>query len=252
MNVELVIADYFISNRERGDFSIKNIKNKLHVSEASLSRVAKKCGFKGFREFIYRYEEGFLDAKDGSRRSESFESVYHTYNELLNRSYKLIDEKQLMRISKMMASAAKVLVLGIGHSGLAAHEMQQRFMRLGVLVEVSDSPDIIRMQSVFQKEGSLVNAISISGLKEEVLFALKHSKIRGAKTVLITANNKQNYPYADEIIRIPSVDNLDHTNIISPQFPVLIILDVCYSLFFNDDKDEKSKLHKETLESLNQ
>ena len=59
--VEKNIADFFLNNTEKCDLSSKNIAKHLYVSEASLSRFAKKLGFKGYREFIYRYEEGFFE-----------------------------------------------------------------------------------------------------------------------------------------------------------------------------------------------
>ena len=49
---EQAAADFFLQNREKGDFSSKAVAAKLYVSEASLSRFAQKCGFKGYREFI--------------------------------------------------------------------------------------------------------------------------------------------------------------------------------------------------------
>ena len=45
--------------KKKMDFSAKEIAKHLFVSEASLSRFAKKCGFRGYREFIYQYEESF-------------------------------------------------------------------------------------------------------------------------------------------------------------------------------------------------
>ena len=42
--VEKNIADFFISNEEDMDFSSRHISSMLYVSEASLSRFAKKCG----------------------------------------------------------------------------------------------------------------------------------------------------------------------------------------------------------------
>ena len=42
--VEKNIADFFIQNRERVDFSARSVAEWLFVSEASLSRFAKKCG----------------------------------------------------------------------------------------------------------------------------------------------------------------------------------------------------------------
>ena len=42
--VEKSIADYFIQNKEQTDMSAKVVAERLFVSEASLSRFAKKCG----------------------------------------------------------------------------------------------------------------------------------------------------------------------------------------------------------------
>ena len=44
--VEKTIADFFISNEKEMDFSSGRMAKMLHVSEASLSRFAKKMGYK--------------------------------------------------------------------------------------------------------------------------------------------------------------------------------------------------------------
>ena len=62
--LEKNIADFFIQNQEKMDFSAKAIAERLYVSEASLSRFAKKCGYRGYREFVYQYEETFVDKKE--------------------------------------------------------------------------------------------------------------------------------------------------------------------------------------------
>ena len=56
---EKTIADFFIRNTEEVDVSSKNLSKKLFVSEASISRFAKKCGFDGYREFIFVYKQSF-------------------------------------------------------------------------------------------------------------------------------------------------------------------------------------------------
>ena len=53
--VEKRIADYFINNMSQDDYSSKNVASQIYVSEASLSRFAKKLGFKGYREFVFAY-----------------------------------------------------------------------------------------------------------------------------------------------------------------------------------------------------
>lgn len=51
--LEKNIADFFINNVDKDeDFSAINISKKLHVSEATLTRFPKKCGYTGYREFI--------------------------------------------------------------------------------------------------------------------------------------------------------------------------------------------------------
>ena len=98
--VEKSIADFFINNREKMDFSSKKISGMLYVSEASLSRFAKKCGYKGYREFVYNYQESFED--DHPNVTGQMWVVFDAYQELLNKSYNLADENQLRRVVQMM------------------------------------------------------------------------------------------------------------------------------------------------------
>ena len=54
-NTEKKIADYFLQCDANMDINIQNVAEQLYVSQASISRFAKKCGFVGFREFIFAY-----------------------------------------------------------------------------------------------------------------------------------------------------------------------------------------------------
>lgn len=247
--MEKNIADFFIKNRERVDFSAKEIAKRLFVSEASLSRFAKKCGYRGYREFIYQYEEGFVEKTESMTGNTRM--VLNTYQELLNKTYNLVDESQIARISKYLSKAGRVLVAGIGSSGLTAKEMKMRFMRIGVDIDSVDDSDMMKMQAVFQRETSLVFGISISGEKEEVLFLLKEAHKRKAKTVLVTAKKKDVFDeFCDEVVLLPSLLHLNHGNVISPQFPILVILDIFYSYYVEQDKYKKETLHDSTLKAL--
>lgn len=248
-NVEKNIADFFIQNRKRMDFSAKAVSEKLYVSEASLSRFAKKCGYRGYREFIYQYEENFVEKQESI--TGNTRGVLHAYQELLNKTYSLVDEAQIVRITRYLNQAERVLVCGKGSSGLAASEMEIRFMRIGVDIDSILDTDLIRMQAVFQNERSLVFGISISGAKEEVLYLLKEAHRRGAKTVLLTAKNKDTFEeFCDEVVLLPSMKYLNHGNVISPQFPILVMLDIIYSYYIEKDKYVKEILHDNTLRAL--
>ena len=247
--MEKGIADFFIKNRKKMDFSAKAISEMLFVSEASLSRFAKKCGYRGYREFIYQYEENFVEKKESITGNTRM--VLNTYQELLNKSYNLVDESQIARVRKFLSKASRVFVCGIGSSGLAAQEMKLRFMRIGVDIDAISESDLMRMQAVFLNDSSLAIGISISGEKEEVLFALKEAHKRKARTILVTAKNKESFDeYCDEVVLIPSLVHLNHGNVISPQFPVLVMLDIWYSYYVEQDKYKKEILHDHTLKAL--
>lgn len=58
--VEKTIADFFLKNSSKEGLTAKEVAEKLYVSEASLSRFAQKCGFRGYREFVYQYGDSLV------------------------------------------------------------------------------------------------------------------------------------------------------------------------------------------------
>lgn len=247
--LERNIADFFIHNTNKIDFSSKNISNHLFVSEASLSRFAKKCGFKGYREFIFHYESSFTEG--GKNIDDLTKSVLNTYQELLNKSFALVDEEQMHRISKMLTQRNRVFVYGKGSSGLVAQEIKLRFMRLGLDVEAIVDSHIMKMNSVLVNEKCLVIAVSISGKTSETISSLKAAKKNGASTLLISSyKNEELAGICDEILLIPVLKNLELGNMISPQFPILVMVDIFYSYFLNTDLFNKSAKLSTTLTAL--
>lgn len=247
--VEKSIADFFIANQEKVDLSSKSMADRLYVSEASLSRFAQKCGYRGYREFVYQYEMTFVEKKESMTGNTRM--ILNAYQELLNKTYSLVDEEQIARIGQYMGKAERVLVCGRGSSGHAAAEMEMRFMRIGVNIDSIQDSDLMRMQAVFQDKRSLVFGISISGETEEVLYVLQESRRRGAKTVLITAENAERFhEFCSEVLLMPSLRYLNQGNVISPQFPILLMLDILYSYYAGQDRGKKELLHDDTLRAL--
>lgn len=248
--VERNIADFFINNRTRLDFSSKHISGLLYVSEASLSRFAKKCGYKGYREFVYNYQESFEETNQNI--TGQMRMVFDAYQELLNKSYNLADEAQFRRVADAMSARRRVFVYGKGSSGLAAREMKFRFMRLGLDIDAIDDGDVIRMNSVIVDRECMVIGISISGKTQELISSLQQAHENGAYTVLITAYSRQSYQdFCDEVLCVAAKKNLDFGNLISPQYPILVMADILYGYYQEKDQRIKKALHGNTLVALN-
>lgn len=245
---EKTIADFFINNQESVDFSAKSIAERLYLSEATLSKFAKKCGYKGYKELIFQYEKTFVEKRAASEKTRI---ALEAYQELLNKTYSLMDEEQVKRICRYLSKAQRVFVCGRGSSGLAAREMELRFMRIGLDVTSIQDSDLIRMQSVFQNSSNLVIGISISGEREEILFLLKQAYKQKTRTILITANQHEAFKeFCNEVVLVPSLRFLNRGNLISPQFPILLMLDIIYSSYVENDRKNKEILHEDTLKAL--
>ena len=115
-------------------------------------------------------------------------------------------------------------------------------------MESCSEGDLMKIQSLLMNQRNLVIGISISGTSDEVVFALKHAHERKARTVLITGNTEKK-EYVDELVCIPVLENLDTGNIISPQFPILVFIDLLYNSYLNENQNTL-KLQKETVEIL--
>ena len=247
--VEKTVADFFIENADTKDLSIKTVSERLFVSKASIVKKKKKCGFQGYKEFVYQYQQTFKQKKEPI--TDNTRTVLYAYQELLNQAYSLINEAQIVRVARYLNQAERVFVCGKGSSGLAAEEMELRFMRIGVDIHSLTDSDMMRMQAVFQNRRSLVFGFSISGEKKGVMYLLRESYKKGATTVLFTANNRDEYKeFCTEVVLLPSLKHLNHGNVISPQFSILVILDIVYEYFVKMDKYEREEMHDSTLVAL--
>lgn len=248
--LEKNIADFFIHNEEKIDLSAKSISKKLYVSEASLSRFAKKCGYKGYREFLFCYQQGEETAKHPPT-SNDIKKVLNSYQELLNKSYSLMDEKQIERIVQTLIKKKRTYVYGKGSSGLVAIEMKIRFMRIGVNIECITDEHIMKMNSVLIDDECVVIGISVSGKTISVIDSLKAAKKCGATVILMTSHNEKSFnDFCDEVMLFAVKENLERGKAISPQFPVLVMVDILYSKMLRSDNFRREALHDYTLEVL--
>lgn len=251
-SLERTIADFFIHNENEKDLSAKAVSRKLFVSEASLSRFAKKCGYRGYREFLFCYQQSDRSVSS-SPTSDHTKRVLNSYQEILNKSYSLMDEAQIKRVVDILSDYKRIYVYGKGSSGMVAMEMKLRFMRIGVNIEAITDEHIIKMNSVLLDEECAVIGISVSGRTEVIIESLKTAKKCGAAVILMTSYNEKRFQnFCDEVLLVAVKENLEKGKAISPQFPILIMVDMIYSRMLRSDSFRREALHEHTLEALDE
>jgi DNA-binding MurR/RpiR family transcriptional regulator len=242
-------ADWFLSHPQTADLSAKSIAKTLGVSEPTLSRFAKKCGYAGYRQFVYDFMQA--DVKKPENITRASLQVLESYQDLLSRTYSLMDENQAAKIVEWMARASRVFICGLGSSGIAAQECAMRFMRIGIDITCLQERDVMRMHSVFTNTNQTVIGCSISGTTRDVLDYLQRAHANGAKTVLITSANRALFAeFCDEVLLVPSLEHLNYGDSISPQFPLLVMMDLLFACAQNMDLETSTRLHKSTLQAL--
>lgn len=249
--VEKNIADYFLKTKNITDFSAKAIAGSLYISEASLTRFAKKCGYKGFREFIYNLK--ISNNASAGNVNEITQKVTSTYKHILDKNLQLINETQMETLAFSITKSKRILIYGMGISGIVAQEFKLRLMRLGILVDAVTDAHLMKVSSALVDENHLIIALSISGKTKELLNGIKIAKEHGAYVVLLTAAKDSELlnSCCDEIIPVAAPKNFTTGTLISPQFPLLIMLDIFYSYYLQTDYATRFSIYSETLSALN-
>ncbi|MGT2711369.1 MurR/RpiR family transcriptional regulator [Streptococcus oriscaviae] len=247
--LEKSIAQYFISlDNSTTDLSLEAMVQELHVSPSALTRFAKKCGFAGYREFVFAYQSNqrFLKNNFENIHRSLTKRVLVDYNEILGMTNNMVDENKLEEIARLIDQSKRVYFYGIGSSGLVAMETKSRFMRLGVICDaVTDDNNLLWTTNILD-ESCLVVGLSLSGQTEIVMDSLSKAAHKGVPTVLLTSQAFEHEDY-DHTIQVASVRHLNYGNRISPQIPLLIMIDILYAYFLAIDKEKKENIFKHTI-----
>jgi len=106
------------------------------------------------------------------------------------------------------------------------------------------------MNRVLVDEDCLVIGITVSA-NESVVNAVNIAKQQGAKTVLITSKKSEELQQdCDELVLIAMKNALEQGTAITPQFPVLVIVDILYSYYKEIDKERKRSIFSNTLHAI--
>ena len=241
-DLEQEIARYFLQSETiADDLSSQQVTQKLHISQAALTRFAKKCGFTGYREFIFQYQAD-NQASQHPDHSPLTKRVLRSYSNMREQTQDLIDEKQLERIAQLIEGADRVYFFGTGSSGLVAREMKLRFMRLGVVCEALTDQDGFAWTTSIMDENCLVLGFSLSGSTPSILDSLLDAKEMGAKTVLFTSvPNKDSQAYTETVL-VATHSQPSYIQRISAQLPMLFFIDLIYAYFLEINRESKEKI----------
>lgn len=239
-DMERDIAHYFLSSEARQhSLSSSRVTKLLHVSKAALTRFSQKCGFTGYREFVYHFNEEAKNQQQEEEHDELTLSVLQRYHHISNVTENFVKDPQLEHVADLIDQADRVYYFGIGSSSLVAREMKVRLMRLGVAGEAVTDQDGFTWTTSILDSSCLVIGFSLSGKTSAITDSLVKAKENGAKTVLVTANPACVHHDFTEVVPAAPLPSNTYIDRISAVLPLLIVVDLIYTHFLSKNRDEK-------------
>ena len=239
-DMERDIARYFLSSEARQhSLSSSRVTKLLHVSKAALTRFSQKCGFTGYREFVYHFNEEAKEQQHEEEHDELTLSVLQRYHHVSNVTENFVKDPQLEHVADLIDQADRVYYFGIGSSSLVAREMKVRLMRLGVAGEAVTDQDGFTWTTSILDSSCLVIGFSLSGKTSAITDSLVKAKENGAKTVLVTANPACVHHDFTEVVPAAPLPSNTYIDRISAVLPLLIVVDLIYTHFLSKNRDEK-------------
>ncbi|MEZ8297461.1 SIS domain-containing protein [Vibrio splendidus] len=197
------IADWITSNVEQAaSLTSQELAQATNVSQSSIVKFTQRIGFKGYSEFKLALTEDI--GRKHAIQTTPLHSNILADDPFSVISQKLVQEKTDAMIKttnalsldtcteaiRLLDSANRVQVVGIGGSALTAKEFSFKMLKLGItaLAEQDSHVQIAIARTLTPQDVQVV--ISFSGERKDVLIAAETAKEQGVKVIALTSARK--------------------------------------------------------------
>jgi DNA-binding MurR/RpiR family transcriptional regulator len=193
--VEKRLADFILASPERiPGLSVKQIASGASASVAAVSRLVRKAGFAGLKDFklelareravppAYFYKA--IEAEDSD--AELVTKVFLGNRQSLEDTLKLLDPAALAQAVRRMVRARALLFFGVGSSGILARDAAMRFSLLGVPAQALSDPSEVYFRAATARQSEVAVGLSHSGRSLATVRALELAREGQALTIGIS------------------------------------------------------------------
>lgn len=189
---EKKVADYIKNNADKVvDMNISDVAVNSHTSEATVIRICRRLGYKGF----YQLKIGL--AKEGTQRQmiryhgsqDDPETVRYILQETANNIMDLtgsLDMGTVVTCAKLIREASNVYVVATGNTAPVAQDFSFRLGRIGIKNNSSFVPEYCLGNINLGDPTDVVMAISHSGSSISVVQSAELARKKGMKIIAVT------------------------------------------------------------------
>lgn len=193
---EEILLDFIEKNFNKiPKYSVTKICEEAFTSQATINRVCKKLGFKGFSELKYSIESD-LEKMENSKSSNINNTLFYIKN---------INFQDVKSVVDILKENKKILIYGLGASQITASYFQRQLLYLGFQGIVVQEERMIEQFNDF-----ILFILSSSGETLRVKHIAKNFRDKGNMLISITKfgsslHELSNFSFTHNI----SIDKLD-------------------------------------------
>ncbi|QTA38325.1 MurR/RpiR family transcriptional regulator [Thermosipho ferrireducens] len=224
--------------------SISELAVLAGVGEATISRLCRKLGFKGFQDLKISLARE-LAAPESDIFFESSNELITKLISTLSNLNKMLDEESIEAVVKKVVKSKRIIFFGVGSSGVIAEYGAVLFTRAGFPASFYTDPHMQIISAVSFGKNDVVFGISSSGNIRDTVKSMQISKSSGAYTVAITGGYKSRITeVVDTTIYIPPSGHETGIPFLSPHVCQMTILHIIFDKALSIKKSAREILRK--------
>lgn len=258
---EKAAATYLIDNLYRiGSLNLNTISAETDSSSATVIRLCKHMGYKGFLDFrnSVRMAERSPDDVDAAASVEQvsardvMRSVIEKNNETMVNTMALISD-QYEPAAFALRQANIIIMFGNGDAIIPCELISMKLMKIGKACVVLNDQDMQMFCASSIRSGDVALAVSHTGRSKSVVEAMRIAHERGAITIGITAAAKSPLlKYCSYALYTGTVDDTTAGDIISRRIAEQTVLETLYLCAVDNDENDIEEVKKQGAKVIEQ
>lgn len=257
-DTEKKVADYLLKNPDDlVNKTIANLSDETSVSQATIFKLVKKLGFKGFQDFKINVasnssndsDPALIAYNDIKPEDSSYEIAVKVINSNILALQHLpaqLDQAKLDNSLERIYQSKFLHFFGIGGSSVIAYDAYQKFTRTNYRCDYISDYHLQLMAATKLTKEDTAFVFSHSGQSLETLKLAKIIAKTGATLIFLTGN-----PYseiaslADETLTVYSEESKYRTESLTARILYLTLMDTLYiNLMLHDERKGQEAIKK--------
>ncbi|MDY0927143.1 SIS domain-containing protein [Enterobacteriaceae bacterium RIT697] len=182
------LGDFILTDPQKVLYlTITELARETDTSEASVTRLCRHLGCKGYTEFKMALALDVQHNQPAAIASgDSIDMLVEETVQALRDTGKFINREVLQLAVEALHQANTIQIYGVAASAITGEYLHYRLLRLGKSAQLFGDMHRAAMNASTLKEGDLVIAISASGSTKDVMHVVKVAKKQNARVLMLS------------------------------------------------------------------